>query len=311
MTDCSTTWPQRARAAAAYLGFLPLFLLFPTPRSGEFSRHHFRQAGALFAVLAALALALAATALSLSYVLVFHRGFYEDFQLERYSLGILRKLLLAWGVFWAFGLALALLGSSRPMPLVQRIARRKTTVPLACAALVLAFGAVAVLVPLALHGRALAPPEVTEGPIHFLYEDNGMFPRWLFVLAFYPMTRTAVACWGPESVAIQRFDRDSVFRAAAQAEAIYMGTHGTPKGLMLEGGWLVPEDLRDVEINPGLRFVYLSGCDSGQQREGWVAAFAPAEVITYDRLSAVLEHVWWLWFKGPAKLRSIHRESSP
>ena len=28
------------------------------------------------------------------------------------------------------------------------------------------------------------------------------------------------------------------------------------KGLMIKGGWLVPQDLRDVPINPKLRFVY-------------------------------------------------------
>ena len=97
----------------------------------------------------------------------------------------------------------------------------------------------------------------------------------------------------------------------AASRFIYLGTHGTGRGLMLKEGWFTPKDLEAVAINPDLRFVYMSGCDSGQQRDGWVAAFAPAEVITYDRLSAVLEHAWWLWFRGPDKLREIRKDVSP
>ncbi len=311
MTDSSTNGYRRALAAGFYLGLLPLYLFLPGQRSQSYSRHHFRQAGALFAVFIALSLILAATALGLSYLLIYHRALYEGFQLERYLVGTLRKLYLAWLVFWAFGLCLALVGSTRPMPLIHRIADRAFVWRSACIGLLFAYGIVALLVPVAYHGAKLAPAERIDGPIQFLYEDNNVFPRWFFLLAFYPMSVTATSLWGEESVVVQRLDRAAVIRSVEQAEVIYLGSHGTEKGLMLKNGWLVPSDLEGVEISPNLRFVYLTGCDSGQQRDGWLAAFSPAEVVTYDRLSAVLEHAWWLWFRGPEKLRAIHQEQLP
>lgn len=311
MTDSSTSWRIRLRATAFYLGLQPFALLLPRLRRDRFSQHHFQQAGALFAVFVVLTTLFAITAVALSYLLVHHRGIYEDFQVERYTLGILRKLYLAWVVFWAFGIGLALAGSCRPMPLIQRLTGRPRFWKCGSASLLVAFGVLLALIPIARHGETLAPAGNINGSVHLLFEDNDVFPRWFFQLAFYPITRRGTALWGEGSVVVQKFDRESVRRAVAEAQFIYMGTHGTTKGLMLPDGWLAPSDLESMNINPALQFVYLSGCDSGQQRSGWLEVFAPAEVITYDRLSAVLEHAWWLWFRGPAVLGKLHKETAP
>jgi hypothetical protein len=51
-----------------------------------------------------------------------------------------------------------------------------------------------------------------------------------------------------------------------------------------------------------LRFVYNSTCDGGSKAEEWGRALAPAEVRTFDRLSAVAEHLLWLWSEGPRRV---------
>ncbi len=311
MTDSSTSWQIRLRATAFYLGLQPFVLFLPRLRRDQYSRHHFQQAAALFTVFVVLTTLFALTAVALSYLLVHHRGVYEDFQVERYTLGTLRKLFLAWAVFWVFGIGLALAGSCRPMPLIQRLTERPRLWQCNSACLLAAFGVILALIPMARHGEHLAPADNLDGKIHLLFEDNDVFPRWFFQLAFYPITRRGTTLWGEGSVVVQKFERESVRRAVSEAEFIYMGTHGTSKGLMLPDGWLAPSDLEGMEINSALRFVYLSGCDSGQQRSGWLEVFAPAEVITYDRLSAVLEHAWWLWFRGPGVLNTLHKETPP
>ena len=310
MLERSIHWRDRIRATGYYLGLLPFFWLFPGQRTDAYSKHHFGQACALFALFFGLTLTLAIVALVLSYLLIHNREIYAGLHLERYLLGFLRKLYLAWAVFWLFGIGLALIGSMRPMPLLHRLAHRPNVTRITCCALLALGTLIVALVPMVIHGETLAPLERDHGKVHFLYEDNGMFPRWLFVAAFYPMTRTATTLWGDETVVIQRIERDRVLRAAEEAEVIYLGTHGTSKGLMLGHGWLVPGDVAGI-TNPNLKFVYISGCDSGQQRDGWLAAFAPAEVVTYDRLSAVLEHAWWLWVHGASKLKKIHGAQSP
>ncbi len=308
MSNRSISWRERARAASLYLGLFPIAFFMSKKDTDSFFRHHARQTGALFSVFLLLTALLATMAVSLSYMLVFHRGTYEGLHLERYSLGFLRKLYLAWFVFWAFGFGLALVGSDRPMPFVRRLMKKAFLWRSACGVALLLYAVLLSLVPVAFHARALAPIDRSHGPVQFLYEDNDIFPRWFFLLAFYPMIQRATHLWGPESVVVQRFDRESAMHAVAEADVLYIGSHGTAKGLMLKDGWLVPGDLEGVPISPSLRFVYLSGCDSGQQRNGWLDAFAPAEVVTYDRLSAVLEHAWWLWFTGPKKLSSVYEE---
>jgi hypothetical protein len=143
-----------------------------------------------------------------------------------------------------------------------------------------------------------------------VYEDNGMFPRWLFALGFYRMALAAREVHGPESPVLVKISRSAIGEAVAHGRLVFIGSHGTRRGLMLKNEWLLPEEFESVEKNPALHLVYLSGCDSGDQRDAWERAFAPATVITYDRLSAVLEHAWWLWFTGPELVRNLTAETT-
>ena len=54
-----------------------------------------------------------------------------------------------------------------------------------------------------------------------------------------------------------------------------------------------------------LQFVYMSACDGGEKATEWEQRFAPAEVVTFNRLSAPMEHLWWLWFDAPDRLNEI------
>lgn len=305
----SISWIQRACAALSYAGAFP-FLMRGAPRQrSPFLLHHARQAAALALVLFFLSALFSAAVALLSYALVFHREPYESLGLDAYVLGFLRKLFLAWLVFWLFALGMALLGAARPMPLVQWIAKKNALLRLA-SALTLAIMALGILaIPLALHAGALAPPDRTAGDVYMIYEDNGVFPRWIFALGFYPMARAARQIYGPEAPVLQPISRDAITNAIAHGKLVFVGSHGTKRGLMLKHEWLLPEDFRNAPKHPGLKLVYLTGCDSGEQRDAWADAFAPARVVTYDRLSAVLEHVWWLWVTGPKTLKNLAQES--
>jgi len=268
-------------------------------KKSPFLCHHYRQAAAILAIAVVLTVLFAGAIISLSYVLVFHRDFYEALRMEVYLLGVLRKLYLAWAVFWAFGLAMALLGGMRQMPLVQRLGQSRFLRRFASGAMIAGYGTLLLLIPVAVHASSLVPLERERGSVYMVYEDNGMFPRWIFALGFYRMAWTARSVFGPDAPVLIKISRDAVENAIAHGEIVVIGSHGTKKGLMLKNDWLLPEDFLDCPKSPDLGLVYLSGCDSGEQRSAWEAAFAPADVVTYDRLSAVLEHVWWFWFTGP------------
>ncbi|MBI2432466.1 MAG: hypothetical protein HYV26_06305 [Candidatus Hydrogenedentes bacterium] len=74
---------------------------------------------------------------------------------------------------------------------------------------------------------------------------------------------------------------------------------------MINKHYYAPKQLAGLTVNPSLHFVYLAGCDSGTLRQEWEKAFAPAHVYTYDRLTAVAEHAWWLWTEGPEAVREL------
>lgn len=308
MTNGSISWRERSQAAGCYFGLLPIFCLLRRRPAPGFPDHHYRQAAILLGTLLGLMTLLISAILVLSYVLVYHREFYEHTRLEVHTLGLVRKLFLAWSVFWVFGLAMALLGGARPMPLVYRVARRDGAVRIACAGLISLYVAILLLVPVALHASNLVPESRTTGSVYMVYEDNGIFPRWMFALAFYPMARAAEATYGEGSAVLLHISRETVAQALAGGRVVFIGSHGTKKGLMLHNDWLLPKDLAELPKNKALKFVYLTGCDSGEKRDAWIAALTPADVVTYDRLSASLEHAWWLWFKGPDKVRAVYAE---
>jgi len=61
-----------------------------------------------------------------------------------------------------------------------------------------------------------------------------------------------------------------------------------------------------LEASPNLRFVYNSACDCGVKSAAWEQALAPANVQTFGRLSAVVEHIQWLWTDGPRRIRETN-----
>lgn len=307
-TNRSIAWRQRGQATLLYCGLTPLYYVFPRRRDCPFLEHHFRQASAIIALVLAVAAIFVLSIATLSYVLVFHRSWYEDLHLEVYVLGALRKLFLALAVFWLFGLLMALLGGARQMPIVYRLGARRWVARTAAFGLLAIYLALIALLPLAAHASSLVPQNRDVGEVYMVYEDNGVFPRWLFALAFYPMAQAARQVYGPDAPVLIEISREAVENSVAHGRVVYVGSHGTSRGLMLRDDWLLPGEFKDAPKNPGLRLVYLSGCDSGDQRDAWEKAFAPAEVITYDRLSAVLEHVWWLWFRGPDVVRESKNE---
>lgn len=93
-----------------------------------------------------------------------------------------------------------------------------------------------------------------------------VFPRWLFTAWFYPVTRAArgqragQCAGGPlDGRVAQGSHRPcpvSVHRFAQRANRV-----------SLDGKYFPPERLADVQVSPGLEFVYLAGCEGGAQRQ--------------------------------------------
>lgn len=298
-------WPLRFRALAHYLGWAPIASLFARPSVCPFLVHHRRQAMGIFLLLGLVVIVFVLAIVFLSYGMIFQRPFYDRTHPEGITLNITRKLFLCWVVFWAYGGALALLGSRLEMPLVSLLGRSKWPVRLGAGLMLVFYAVLAVGVPVGVHASSLTRQDAAPGKAYMLYENVDRFPRWMFTLAFYRISLAATERWGQGSVVVLRLSEDTLKRALAEANFVFIGSHGMKQGLLLKKGFIRPEDIRKMGVNPGLRFVYLTSCDSGAQKDTWEQVFSPARVVTYDRLTTVLEHFWWLLFEGPQVVRTL------
>lgn len=295
-------WAGRGVALLEYLGAAPLLHVFRQTPRGAFAEGHHAHALALLLVLAGVALLYLVGILLVTAAIMISRSLYEDYHIEGHVLSLLRKMFLAWAVFWAFAIGTALLGREAYLPVVWRLARRARLLAFA-AWLWLAIFAVGVsTAAFATHAATKVRDDAAPGTVYILYEDGHFFPRWLFHLGFYPIARAAEDRFGPGQAVMLRVTRESLRRGLSEATFIFLGTHGMREGILVPDGFFKVSDVEPAAVNPSLRYVYMSGCDQGA---GWETAFAPAKVITFDRLTTVLEHIWWIWFDGPAIVRGL------
>lgn len=295
-------WRVRLWAVADYLCLAPLVPpKWRGPSDGFAAGHHRFALAMLLLLLGVVALYVVGIAV-VTVAIMIDRSWYEDWHIEFKVLGLLRKVFLAWGVFWLFAMGTALLGREAYLPLVWRITRRPRTLLVTAwfwRGLYVFFACVAVF---AVHADGKLRQDTRPGKVYILYEDAHRFPRWLFNIGFFPIARAAEQRFGPGEAVMLRVTKDSLHRAAKEATFIFLGTHGMKQGILVPEGFFRSVDILPGEVNPGLQYVYMSGCD---QVADWEQAFAPAEVVTFDRLTTVVEHIWWMWFDGPDVVRGL------
>jgi len=298
-------WQARAMAFTLYLGVAPWFWFSKHRRSNPLVEHHFRQALGIFLLLFIVTAVFIVVVAALSYTMIHQRILYDQTHPEPRLMSLTRKLFLCWMVFWIFGAGQAVAGSMREMPIVAFLARRSRAIGVTAVLLVMAELSMAGVFPLVVHAARLTRQDAAPGKAYLIYEDINRFPRWLFTFGFYRISLAAREKWGPGSVVALRMTEEHVRRALREGHFVFIGSHGLARGLLVGKGLITPEDIARMDKNSRLQFVYLTSCDSGTQRKAWEEAFAPAKVVTYDRLTAVVEHIAWLWFRGPEVVRSL------
>ncbi|MFP4499877.1 MAG: hypothetical protein ACLFTT_02655 [Candidatus Hydrogenedentota bacterium] len=294
----------RFLGALAYVGVAPLGWLLPRWRRTPFLHHHGAQAAGILALLWLIGLAFVVVVAAFSILFIQYRGLYEDLDGEGWILFVFRKLVLAWCVFPVFGAGLALGGCAWELPLANYLGNRRNLRRTVFCATLCAYGAGIVTTGMATHATARAE-EAGPAPVYMLYDNSVPRPRWLFALAFLPVTRAAEEIHGPGAAVVAELSADNLAEALLHARFVFLAAHGKAEGIIIDREYVAPKEAAALEKNPDLAFVYLAGCDSGAQAVRWQEALAPAEVVTYDRLTAVIEHIVWMWTRGPEVVRGI------
>lgn len=327
-------WSSRLLAVVGYVGLIPLLRLFRVRRHDSFLRHHEAQA---LATVLPLCLLLSVWPLWLmleTYLVRNHVGQPSHYQAAWTGITIVSLAGLGWwSVTSIVGIAMTIAGSVQPLRWVAWFAQRPSLMSVALLGNGVLLALVVLVVGLAAHASSLAREDAAPAPVYYLYDNHdydffGPCGPALHKLFFYRVSRVAQERWGPGNVVVVPLSAQTFGTAIANGRFVVMTGHGSNGGVAtIDGDGIWPDKFLDpgpgrpvvpvigivrsasltVPVMPGknLRFVYISACDGGKLATDWEQRFAPAEVVTFDRLSAPGEHLWWLWFGAPHRLREI------
>lgn len=305
-TSSDTAWRCRAIALTYYLGAAPFAWLRRGRQKNPFLAHHQRLSLAILLLLAFVSIQFLCSILAASYSLVNFRELYESYHFEGWLFWLSRKLYLCWIVFWLYGAGLALAGSMGSLPLAHYFEKRTAWLHATAGFALSLYTLAGAALLLAGYAQSYMRSDEKPGQVYMVYEDLRFYPRWIFVLGFFPMARASQEIYGPGQAVLLRLSKENIARAVKEGRIVVLATHGGKKGILLDTRRYMPaSEAETMGTNPNLAYVYLTSCDGGAQEEGWKRAFAPARVITFPRLSAIVEHIWWLWMDAPGVVREI------
>jgi hypothetical protein len=154
--------------------------------------------------------------------------------------------------------------------------------------------------------------------VYVLYDDTTTVraPRWLLALGSYRLALAARDRWGADSVVVAPLTEANLRQALRYGRVVVLAVHGTggaiytrplmivaaaessdgePAGYGIYVADHVPGKTyqdgnpRRVAVGQQVQLVYNAACEGGHSTEAWEQALAPAEVVTFNRLSAVGE----------------------
>jgi len=327
----------RCSGAACYLGFYPLLSLWRCPAPDTFVAHHCAQAMAAGFVALVWLLVDALFEAGETFLLIRFPRFARSFivQWEPYlTYALLLPLILLVGL-WMMSFGLALAGSTRPVPVLKRVARWRGAVRLSFAANSIALTLLPIIVLLAVHARSLTRTTGEGAAVYFLYDEGIPVPRWGYALGLYRVSLEAQRRWGKGSTVLDRLNKQTLRAALAHGKVLILATHGgdgyacayyaheklgvgPPDSgatdaeksfrflrMSIFGADDKPGACEDVPVNDGMRLVYLFGCNAGMKAAEWKEHLSPAQVVTYKRESTVFDHALWFAWVGPALVKQL------
>jgi hypothetical protein len=235
--------------------------------------------------------------------------------------GVHTLLMIILPVAWILSMMDSIRGRVRHLPLITKMAANYR---LANTSAYLAVVCEILFVYLSYAGiRAVhlikSPPEKAD--VYVLYTVGGYIPmetfyetftppKWAIAVAFYPMLDAGSEKWGEQSVKVLPLSEGSFKEAIRNGRVIFVASHGGN----VSGSFTIsykpyrafkPSDIAAGEANPNLQYVYFAGCDTGDLESDWRRVLSPAEVKSFDRISYVDEHMFWVWFKSPAVIAAL------
>ena len=332
--------PDRLLSAGYYLGLAPVTGLWRSPASNHFLQHHYAQAMAALSGLLMLLLAVCLFDTAECVTLIQLPGFEEQVIKQFGSLPTDLDyaelvLIVALIALWVTLLGLCLAGSLRQVPLLKRLMKQSWVVRVSF----LANCFVLILIPLffvlVLWATSLTRRSSGDAKVYFLYDEGISVPRWGYALGLCRISLQADRNWGKGSTVLDQLNKETLRRALACGRVVILATHGddgyaqtyySPEILRVSPADTGVKDEKqssrflrisvqrpdhkldnpeNVEVSNRLQLAYVFACNGGKRASQWREHLAPAQVITYNRVSTVLDHALWFALTGPSQLKQL------
>src|SRR5579859_284451 len=314
---------NRWLSASYYVGLAPLTRLRRSPFSDPLLQHHYTQAMAALFLLLILFLADCAVESAVCLGLILFPGSGDSFAarfgfLIPYWDKATLLFFVALATLWLAFLGLALVGSSRPMPLLSRVSRWPVTAHVSLIANSLILAAIPFVFIFACWAGSMTRGNCDGAKVYFLYDEGIAVPRWGYALGLSRIALQAQHNWGKGSTVLDHLNQTTLRTTLANGRVLILATHGedgyastyfAPEVLGVwpaeigttdaagnlhflrmalrttDRKWRTSED---IAVNSRLQLAYIFACHAGAKAAQWQQHLAPARVLTYNRFSTVL-----------------------
>ena len=146
-------------------------------------------------------------------------------------------------------------------------------------------------------------------PVESLFETYTP-PQWIVTLGFYPLVTAGIDKYGENGVAVLPLTEENFDQAIGKGKFIFIASHGGSEPgsfslSILPHIQYLPSDILSSHVGNDLQFAYFAGCYTGDLETEWKQVLDVENVIMFDRLSYVDEHMLWVWFKSPAVIKKL------
>jgi hypothetical protein len=340
MNPSSPGLSSRFLAAGYYFGLAPLTRHRPSGSSDSFRDHHYGQAmAALFVMLVVFLAACLFESAEWFVAIKFpaHKhGAASRFEwvawcLDYAELGVFAGAL----VLWVGLLGLAAAGSTPKVPVLNRLVRKAWAIRVAFLLNCVGLTSVPLVLVFGVQATSLTRRSSNRAAVYFLYDEGIQVPRWGYALGLYRISLQAQRSWGQGSTVLDALNRETLRQALATGRVVILATHGDDG---VAESYFAPEVLRvwppdsgatdearsprflrmsvlgpdekwgkaeSVPVNKHLQLAYIFACNGGRKASQWQEHLAPAQVITYNRVSTLWDHAVWFALTGPAEVKKL------
>lgn len=322
----------RILSVSAYFGLAPfLWLSGVYHQQNPVLKHHTKYSlGFAFLTLCAFIIYVVQNSIAYSIFRYFWRPTMEEFSASAIwqaiyvfaDMAVSLTAAFAWILAWSICVVGASNGRTPTISVMTWLTSKKWAIRFGVVWMFLAELVFVVVFGLGVRSVQLSAREQSStAKVYILYTIGGYIPlpdvyqsftpsRWMVTMAFYPTVIAGLEKFGEDGVAILPLTEENFKQATKTGKFIFVASHGgsTSGSFTLSMNPHIqysPSDVDVTSVGEDLQFAYFAGCYTGNLEAEWQQRLGAGEMVMFDRISYVDEHMLWVWLKSPGVIKQL------